>query len=98
MNRKIPNGAWCLFKVEPVGTRNGKIVLAQHKSIDDPETGGAYTVKVYYSTKATLPDGTWRHKEIRLQPDSSDSTFRDLVFGPEAAGDLRIVAELISVL
>lgn len=98
MNRRIPNGAWCLFKVDPVGTRNGKVVLAQHKSIDDPETGGSYTVKVYHSTKTALPDGTWRHKEIRLQPDSSDSTFRDLVFGPESAGDLRIVAELISVL
>jgi len=45
MNRLYSNGSWCLFKVNPQGTRNGKVVVAQHRSIEDPDTGGAYTVK-----------------------------------------------------
>ncbi|TDP82933.1 hypothetical protein EV672_105120 [Aquabacterium commune] len=40
MNKRIPNGAWCLFRANPQGTRNGKIVVVQHRSISDPETGG----------------------------------------------------------
>ena len=27
MNKRIPNGSWCLFKSNPSGTRNSKIVL-----------------------------------------------------------------------
>ena len=40
MNRRVPDGAWCLFQKPAAGTRNGKVVLAQHRSIEDPEHGG----------------------------------------------------------
>lgn len=40
MNRRIPNGSWCLFRANPAGTREGKVVVVQHRSIADPETGG----------------------------------------------------------
>src|SRR5690606_22287382 len=43
MNRRIPNGAWCLWRANPGGTRQGKVVLAEHRDIDDPELGGRYT-------------------------------------------------------
>uniref|UniRef100_UPI00333FB8B2 S24 family peptidase n=1 Tax=Castellaniella defragrans TaxID=75697 RepID=UPI00333FB8B2 len=55
MNRRIPNGSWCLFRVNSSGTRQGKVVIAQHRSIDDPETGGKYTIKVYSSKKKPCP-------------------------------------------
>ena len=35
MNRIIPNGSICLFKKYNGGSRNGKIVLCQHNSIND---------------------------------------------------------------
>lgn len=98
MNRRIPNGAWCLFRANPQGTRAGKVVVAQHRSIEDPEFGGSYTVKVYSSEKATEADDDWQHTRIVLSPDSADPKFRPLVFGPEDAETLRIVAELIGVL
>jgi hypothetical protein len=98
MNRRVPNGAWCLFRSNPTGTRQGKVVVAQHRNIDDPDTGGSYTLKLYSSSKVTGRDGSWRHSEIRLRPDSNDSTYQELTFGPDAATDVRIVAELIAVL
>ena len=52
MNRRIPNGAWCLFRAAPTGTREGKVVVVQHRGIADPETGGRFTIKVYISEKA----------------------------------------------
>jgi hypothetical protein len=55
MNLRIPSGAWCLFRANPQGTRSGKIVVVQHREIDDPETGGSYTIKRYLSEK--IPEG-----------------------------------------
>jgi hypothetical protein len=98
MNRRYPNGAWCLFEVNPKGTRNNRVVVAEHRSIHDPDTGGSYTVKVYQSTKEYQKDGTWRHLEVRLRPDSDDPKYKELVLGPDAAGSVRIIAELIAEL
>ena len=98
MNRRVPNGSWCLFRFNPVGTRQGKAVLAQHRGIDDPETGGSYTLKVYHSRKTSDADGEWRHVQVTLSPDSDDKRFKKIEFGPEATEQLRIIAELISVL
>lgn len=98
MNSRIPNGSWCLFRANPQGTRNGKIVVAQHRSISDPEFGGSFTVKRYSSKKEQSANGDWRHILIELTPDSSDPSFKSLVFGPESAGAISIIAELIGVL
>jgi DUF2075 family protein len=98
MNRRYSNGAWCLFEVNPKGTRNNRVVVAEHRSIHDPDTGGSYTVKVYQSAKEHREDGTWRHLEVRLRPDSDDPKYEELVFGPDAAGSVRIIAELIAEL
>lgn len=97
MNRRIPNGAWCLFRLNPGGTRNGKVVVAQHHSIADEETGGQYTVKVYRSEKAEVEEGGWRHRRISLSPDSDDPAFAMLEFVGEDT-DIRVIAELVSVL
>ncbi len=98
MNRRIPNGAWCLFRISPTGTRQGKVVVAQHRSIHDPDYGGSYTIKVYQSEKKVAADGEWTHARITLKPDSTDSSYADLDFGPDAAESLSIVAELIAVM
>lgn len=99
MNRRIPNGAWCLFRSNPKGTRQGKIVVAQHRSIDDAETGGSFTVKKYYSEKIATEDGAgWAHQRIKLLPESTDSSFQPIVLVAEEPDEVRVLAELIVVL
>jgi DUF2075 family protein len=98
MNRKIPNGSWCLFKANPEGTRQGKVVVAQHRSVDDPETGGSYTVKLYSSKKIITSDGSWRHTSVTLTPQSTDPMFVPIELTGDAAGSVQIVAELIAIL
>lgn len=98
MNRRIPNGAWCLFRMNPVGTRQGKVVLVQHREIADTETGGHFTVKVYESRKEPAPDGSWRHASIVLRPDSSLPGYEEIVLSEEQAEDLRVIGELVAVL
>lgn len=98
MNRKIPNGAWCLFRANPAGTRQGKVVLARHRQITDPETGGSYTVKLYSSEKVAAGNGSWEHSRITLSPSSTDPGFEPIVFEAGTAEELAVVAELVAVL
>lgn len=98
MNRRISNGAFCLWRANPTGTLKGKVVMAEHHSIDDPELGGKYTVKVYQSNKIATEGEGWCHRKIRLAPDSFDNAFEPLVFDEQEDGELRIVAVLVEVL
>ena len=98
MNRRIPNRAWCLFKLDPGGTRQGKVVLARHREISDTDTGGHYTVKIYESVKEILPDGTWRHASIILRPDTTASGYEPIILSKEQSDDLKVIAELVAVL
>ena len=98
MEPAIPDGAWCLFRVARGGSREGRQVLVWHRGCTDPALGGEFSVKRYTSRKAGDGDGTWRHREIRLEPLNPDPEFQPLVFSPEAEGDLRVVGELVEVL
>ena len=98
MNRRIPNGAWCLFKLNPGGTRQGKVVLAQHMEIQDAETGGHFTVKVYESVKEPSADGTWKHTKIVLRPDTSLPGYDVIELTDRTGSAVRIIAELVAVL
>ena len=96
MNRRIPNGAYCLFRHPVTGSRQGRVLLVQHHDIADPELGGTYTVKVWESDKTVDEDG-WRHREIRLMPDSDDASFPPIVIR-SADDSLQVIAEMLEVL
>ena len=99
MNRRIPNGAWCLFRANPTGTRQGKVVVVQHRSIADPETGGRYTVKLYTSARVPDEEGGWRHERITLRPDSDRPEFEPIhLAAGEDEGGFRVIAEMLTVL
>lgn len=96
MEPKIPDGAHCLFASPVTGTRQGKIVLAQHREISDPETGGRYTVKRYESEKVYDELGGWRHREIRLAP--INPRFQPIVLEGVPEEEVAVIAELVEVL
>jgi len=99
MNRRIPNGAWCLFRANPAGTREGKVVVVQHRSIADPETGGRYTVKIYSSEKVPAEEGGWRHERITLRPDSDRPGFEPIPISMhEGQDEILVIAEMLIVL
>jgi uncharacterized protein len=98
MNQRIPDGAWCLFRANPQGTRDGKIVVIQHRTIEDPETGASFTIKRYRSEKMGAEDGSWRHSRIRLIPESDQPHFKEIVLDDADEGEFRVVAEFLTVL
>lgn len=99
MNRRIASGSWNLFRAAPSGTREGKVVVVQHRDIADPDTGGRYTIKRYRSEKVADGEGGWRHRRIVLQPDSDAPGHAPIVLelGPEQ-GDVQVVAEWLMTL
>ncbi len=55
MEPKIENGAWCIFRPNPVGTRQDRIVLVEDQSKIGVDR---YTLKKYHSTKTHFQDGS----------------------------------------
>ena len=89
----IRHGSYCIFTAERGGSRDGKVVLVQSHHIDDPESGGQYTVKRYFSEKEYSDDGTWRHKKITLVPENRE--FQELVLEHVEPTTFKVIAEFL---
>jgi len=96
MEPTIRNGSYCVFKLERGGSRNEKVVLVQGRQVDDPENGGQYTVKRYFSEKLHFDDGTWRHKKITLVPDNHE--FKEIILENVDPSEFRVIAEFVACL
>lgn len=95
MEPRIPNGSWCLFAGPVVGSRQGKIVLVQHRDIHDPDTDARFTVKRYESEKITDDTGAWQHSLIKLLP--INLAYHPIVLENINEGELSVIAELVEV-
>ncbi len=94
MEPKIRDGAWCLFRPCPAGSREGRIVLVQFNSFGQAEDGGRFTVKKYHSVK-TIHDDGWKHEKIELLPLNRD--YRAITVEADEAHDMIVVGEFISM-
>ena len=94
MEPRIPDRSLCVFRPIGAGTRNGKIVLAQHRDIADPETGGSYTVKRYRSAKRNV-DGE-AVGTIELRPLNRE--YQPIILTNVSDEDVTIIGELVEVL
>lgn len=96
MEPKILDGDYLVFRLDPEGTRQGKIVLAQYRGPQDPETGGSYSVKVYASARVAGAKKSDFKKQVTLSPLNPD--YEPMLLRPEREEDFRVVAELLFVL
>jgi DUF2075 family protein len=96
MNKIIPDGSLCLFKANPGGGRNGKIVLVQHRDIEDPDHGGTYTAKTYHSEKIE-EDGVMVNQRIVLKPETNAYGYSPIVIESDGE-DLVVVGEYLVIL
>jgi hypothetical protein len=89
MNKKIPNGSYCLFEEYTAGSRNREIVLAECTSIQDSSYGSGYTIKEYNSIKSITED-SFIHNSIVLKPLSYDDSFEDIILTEEETVVLKV--------
>lgn len=97
MNKIIPNGAICLFRLNPGGSRNGKIVLVECDNIQNDDSGSRYTVKEYQSIKTETDDG-WQHARILLKPRSHNPHMATLELSHDDEHRYRVVGEFLGVI
>ncbi|HEX8545625.1 MAG TPA: DNA/RNA helicase domain-containing protein, partial [Cytophagaceae bacterium] len=90
MNKRIPNGSFCLFKQDEGGSRSGKIVLVESTSIRDADFGSGYTVKEYHSKKNVTDEG-WKHESIVLRPLSKSSDYSEIELSDDDLINFRVV-------
>ncbi len=95
MQPRIPDRSWCVFRKYQGGTRQDLIILAQHRGISDPDTGGAYSVKKYTSKKKEEGAEPWQHVGITLEPLNKD--YPPIIITEDTAEDFKIIAEFITV-
>lgn len=98
MNKRIPNGAWCLFAANPAGSRSGKIVIVSHSGISDPDYGERYTIKRYFSEKVPALDGEAWNSRVVLRPESYDSSYEPILISNDDDGDFRVLGEFLNIL
>jgi phage repressor protein C with HTH and peptisase S24 domain len=91
MEPRIPDGSLNLFRLNPVGSRQNKILLIQRFGVTDESA--RYTVKKYTSKKVYSGEDEWRHEQIRLEPLNPEFEAWDA-----EPTDFAVVAEWLRVL
>ena len=92
IDRRITPGSFVLFRLRPRPPLDGRLVLARHRDLTDPELGDGVTLRLY---GAEMGENGVR---VTLRPASSDSRFAAMVLEDVEEGDLRIVAEMVEIL
>ena len=94
MEPLIPDWAYCLFRRPVLHLRDGMILLAQHRDVIGPDTGGQYTVKRYRRVQVEADDGS-RELGARLEPENPE--YLPIEISPESTDEFQPIAEFITV-
>lgn len=92
----IQDGDYCVFRANPAGSRQGKIVLAQHTNSYDADNAGSYSIKVYTSKKKYNEYGEWQHEQIVLEPKNIE--YSPIIINDADGDDFRIIGEFIDTI
>ena len=93
METIIEDGDYCVFRANPAGSRQGKIVLVEHHNYYDADYSGSYSIKIYNSKKSYDEFGNWQHEEIVLQP--RNKSYSPIVLEETESDEFRIVGEYV---
>ena len=96
MEPRINDGDFCVFRANPAGSRQGKVVLVQHSHYYDADYSGAYSIKEYTSSKSYDEFGNWQHEIVELNPFNKD--YNSIIITPENGEEFRVVGEFVGVI
>ena len=96
MEPRINNGDYCVFRANPAGSRQGKIVLVQHLNYYDADYSGAYSIKEYSSYKTYDENGYWQHEKIELKPLNKD--YDSIIINVTDAEEFRVIGDFVGII
>jgi len=91
----IHDSDFCVFRANPAGSRQGKIVLTEHRNYYDTDNAGNYSIKIYTSKKKLSKNYEWEHEEIILEPKNKD--YNSIIISEEESDDFRVIGEFIGI-
>ncbi len=95
MNKRITNGAWCLFEKSSEDECQGQIVLAYHPEIYDEDLGGKFTVKKFSCEKLLLGDNSREYRKIVLEPDTTSPGYEKFIISDNESDEFKIIGKFI---
>lgn len=95
MEPLIHDGDLCVFKLNPVGSRQGKVLLVQHRSVFDVDNAGAYSIKKYSSVKKFDRLGNWEHEKIVLIPLNKE--YEEIIIKENEEDAFQVIGEFIGI-
>ena len=96
MEPTIHDGDYCVFRANPVGSRQGKIVLTQHINFYDGDNVGNYSIKTYTSLKKYSETGEWEHEKIVLEPKNKD--YKSISIDNVDCNEFKVIGEFIGII
>ena len=89
MAPEIPAGSYCLFRLSGDHGHFGKILFVRHSGVNDPHTGGNWTVK--RAEKGEQVEGTeeWSQDCVVLSPKNKE--YPPITLGVKSIDDLRVL-------
>jgi hypothetical protein len=99
MEPQIPDGAYCLFERqhdERAHALQGRIVLAQHRDIYDPETGGNYTIRRYAQEQRSGASRSRPTRSVRLLP--LHPAYTPIMLDNVLTGERHVIATFLTIL
>jgi hypothetical protein len=99
MEPQIPDVAYCLFerqRDEQAHALQGRIVLAQHQDIYDPETGGNYTIRRYTQEQGSGANRSRPTRSVRLLP--LNPAYTPIILDNISTGERHVIATFLTVL
>jgi hypothetical protein len=99
MEPLIPDGAYCLFerqRDERARSLQGRIVLAQHRDIYDPETGGNYTIRRYAQEQRSKVSYGRQALMVRLLPLHPE--YAPIILEHVHTGERHVIAAFLAIL
>jgi hypothetical protein len=99
MEPQIPDGAYCLFerqRDERAHALQGRIVLAQHRDIYDPETGENYTIRRYTQEQGSGASRSRPTRSVRLLP--LHPAYAPIILDNVPTTERHVIATFLTVL
>jgi len=96
MEPAVKAGSYCLFRKAGDVLPAGEIMLVRHPKINDPHSGGDWTVRKATFTGAVAETDSWKHGQIKLEAEAlTEST---IIIDLADSSDIKVFGEFVDVI
>jgi hypothetical protein len=96
MEPSVQAGSYCLFCKARDELPAGEIVLVRHPKINDPHSGGNWTIRRATFTGAAVETDAWKHGQVKLEADAlTEST---ITIDLTESSDIEVFGEFVQVI